>query len=199
AIYSADCFKNFDTATRVQVNGGAGGGPGGKGTILLGDANAVAAGIEDRFLPPTEPASPSANLVAGLHGITLVPFDGIPVDGAFAHTFTGIPTQTRSAKVVFRAKGGGGTHVAADKVTIGYSDANGFHRIWSRYLGSTSGTGDPGLTGRPWVTDKDTTFVIDVASLERPSGPPLDATGLFGARGHLDLVVAANTAVDYAL
>ncbi|MBI1798041.1 MAG: T9SS type A sorting domain-containing protein, partial [Candidatus Eisenbacteria bacterium] len=201
AIYSADCFKNFDTGARAQVNGGGGGGanPSGKGTVLLGYANKIIAGIEDEFLAPTEPASPSANLVAGLFGFTLVNFDAIPVGGVFAHTFTGIPAQTQAAKVVFRARAGSGANVASDKVTLGYSDANGFHRMWSRYFGSTNGTGDPGLTGRPWATNKDTTFVIDVASLQRLNGPPVDATSLISARGYLDFVVEGNTGVDYAL
>jgi hypothetical protein len=199
AIDSGDCFKSFDTATRVLVNGGAGGGAGGKGTILLGYANSTFAGIDDQFLPPTEPASPSANLIAGLHAITLVPFDGIPIAGAFAHTFTGIPAQTQAAKLLFRAKAVAGANVAADRVTLGYSDATGFHPFWRRYFGSTSGTSDPGLTGQPWTTDKDTKFDFDIANLQRPNNPPLDATSVISARGHLDLVVEGNTGVDYAL
>lgn len=190
------CFDGYSESS-LHVDGGAGGHPGAPGTIFLAYDRLAEVGQEDDFAAPHEPAYPSDDLVAALAGVPLHDFDADPAGGAVATTLGPIAPGTAAAKLAVRVRAG--DQAEADVVTLGLADAGGWQVLWSRHLGSTSGTDDPGLTGRPWTAGADTTLVLDLAELPLAAGGTLDLVATLAASGRLDLVVQHHTAVDFCL
>lgn len=199
AIYAGECYANFDVQTQVLVGGGSGLNSGESGTTFFGHDNLLVAGNGDGFAPPSELAYQSAELQAALAGLALAPLDTDPAGGAVAVSFPGIAPQIATGLVALRLRAGAAPASELDRLVLGFADAGGLDEVWSRYLGSTSGTTDPGLVGRPWVAGADTTLVLDLSALPLADGGTLDLTGELAARGGLDLVVRHHTAVDFVL
>ncbi len=199
AIYAGDCLDEFDVLTQVAAPGGAGIDAGEPGSVFYGYDHIAETGEEDAYLLPPEPTTPSVALVDALAGLDLVPLDLDPAGGAVATSLAPLPTDLADARLVVRLRAGASAGTETDRLVLGFADASGLDEAWSRYLGSTSGTTDPGLIAAPWIAGRDTTLVLDLDALPLVGGGTLDLTAAAAARQGVDFVVRHNTAVDFVM
>jgi hypothetical protein len=142
----------------------------------------LAAGIDDNFALPSEPASPSAELLKFLADRPPV-FDQASSDFRFGHTFTGIPSGVMAAELTLhlRARGGNSDN---DGLALDFVAPNRF--VWNASIAA--------LTGKKWNTSTDEALlVLDLANL---SSQPFDILSAL-ADGTLDVYVQDDTAVDF--
>ncbi len=104
-----------------------------------------------------------------------------------------------SGLVALRIRAGAAPASETDRLVLGFAGASGLDEAWSRYLGSTNGTADPGLLGLPWTSGLDTTLVLDLSALPLADGGTLDLAGEIAAHGFLDIVASHHTTVDFVL
>ena len=191
--------RTSTSGIRVFVDGGSGAHSGAPGTVFFGYDNLMVAGLEDAFAFPSEPNYQSADLHAALAGLALASFDVAPAGGAVAATFPAVSPLIASGLVALRIRAGAAPASETDRLVLGFAGASGLDEAWSRYLGSTNGTADPGLLGLPWTSGLDTTLVLDLNALPLADGGVLDLTGEIAAHGFLDIVASHHTAVDFVL
>jgi hypothetical protein len=135
----------------------------------------LTAGIDDNFAPPTEPASPRAELLAFL-GSSPPVFDQAGTNRRFGHTFTGIPRGVVGAQLTLRlrALSGESENDGLALEFLGQSFA------WNARIAL--------VTGKPWVGGDEALLTLDLATL-----------GLLHelGDGNLDVYVQDDTAVDF--
>jgi hypothetical protein len=159
------------------------------------------AGCADGFAAPTEPASPSAALAAGLNCNAFGDFDLNEADHCIAHTFTGCwpscgPDCPQpgcgtivGATLAIRMRSLGGL---ASNDSIGFYDEGSL--VWSSNIGS--------LVGLPgWPLNSDVTVVLNFGPNPIPNTIHVPASSAVLASlcdGELGMLVQDDTRVDYA-
>lgn len=147
------------------------------------------------------PASPSPGLRARLMAAGVTQFKGFDdcrVNAYFAHTFTNLPRCITAARLEVRLKPCGDI-CYNDSLNLSFTSPGGVLQpnSWTRYLGS--GNSQPGLNANNWCGHTaGQVFVLDLAALPQPSGPPLNLLPQLNALGYLDLLSQDDTGVDYA-
>lgn len=149
------------------------------------------------FLPDTEPASPSADMLAAF-AFPRRGFDYrtsasnfVPSDRWFGHTFTGLPSNIVGAQMEIRMKAAGGLSTN-DTIQLEFLNP-GF--AWGHKINTLTPTSG---TANPWNSTKDKVFILDLDSLP-PSVPGV--TSVLGqlSDGEFDVFVQDDTAIDYIL
>ena len=155
----------------------------------------------DNFVGP-QGGSPSPGLVKRLQaaGIRCFKgFDDCTVNCFFAHTFTNLPSCITEATLRIRLKACGDI-CRNDGIGLSFSQPNGSLPAgsgWGRYIGA--GNAAPGLYAGPWDPNTVQEFVLNLAALPNPSGPPTDLISQLNTYGLLDVVVQDDTAIDFVV
>lgn len=147
----------------------------------------LTAGVADNFAPPTEPASPSAELQAFLGAGPAPVFDHSTTNRTFGHTFTGIPTGVVAAQLTIRLRSLG---EISDNDSLSLELLPGATFRWSQRISV--------LANDPWDSNGDqATLVLDLENLS-PS-PSNGVTNVLSALadGDLDVYVQDDTTVDF--
>lgn len=169
----------------------------------------VTAGVNDNFVLPTDPTSPSSNLLGYLNsiGAILKDFDSTHNDRWVAHTFTGLSDISEATlEIHLRA----GTSFLSHNDSIGLtfignsqiSPPQGSER-WDRRIGTQPPTEDGvlGLLPYDWHSTAGSqtvdTIVLDLGNLPLASGGYINLIPALNAHGFLDFLLQDDTDVDY--
>lgn len=160
-----------------------------------GNVTVFTAGVNDNFAPPTEPTSPSADLLrlmdpyGGGDRVSFPhrQFDDVIRDRVFGHTFTNLPPCIVAATLEIRMLWGGGNDELYLELTgINISDTSSY---WGISLSNLAG----------WSLGSTHTFTFDLANLP-PFGPyPTNIIPFMNADNALDVYVQDDTGVDYMI
>jgi hypothetical protein len=168
----------------------------------------ITAGVNDNFALPTDPTSPSPNLLGWLNsiGAQLKNFDSPQNDRFVAHTFTGL-SDISEATLEIHLRAGTSFLSHNDGVNLTFIDddlilpSEGPER-WGRSIGT--GHGVPGLLPYDWHSTTASpavdTIVLDLGNLPLAPGQPASASNLIpalNAHGFLDFWLQDDTDVDY--
>lgn len=134
------------------------------------------AGLADNFGGGIEPACPSAAMVAN-HSGQFVDFDSGSWDIRFGHTFTGLPGNIRSARLVIRMRPVVGS--STDGLSLSLDNSSGFYGFGSRLWELL-----PGGNG---------TLTLDLGNL--PGGKNL--LPMLSCQRKLDVYLQDDTQVDW--
>lgn len=164
-----------------------------------GTVTVFTAGIDDNFVPPFEPTSPSADLLLkmdpyGGGNRALFPhrqFDDKAVNRVFGHTFTGLPEDIQAATLEIRMFAGGSSLVSNDAIHLELTGINDAFSSWG--LGLTA------LFGQPWIGGSDQTFNLNLANLSPDGQGDTNIISFMNADNALDVYVQDDTAVDYII
>lgn len=164
------------------------------------------AGINDNFALPTDPTSPSSNLL-GVFSSSFKDFDDPTIDRVLAHTFTGLPEgiQAATLEVHLRASTNFLSHNDGINLTFVEDDQilppQGSER-WGRRIGT--GHGVPGVLSYDWHSTAASpaidTIILDLSNLPLAPSQPASASNLLPAlndHGFLDFWIQDDTDVDY--
>ena len=174
------------------------------------------AGVNDNFVLPTEPTSPSSNLLGWLNsiGAILKDFDSPQNDRWVAHTFTGLPDDISAATLEIHLRPGTSFLSHNDSIDLSFIGDDQIlppvgSEQWGRRIG-TQPSGVPGEDGVPgllpydWHSlagfQADETIVLDLGNLPLAPGQPASASNLIPAlndHGFLDFFLQDDTVVDY--
>lgn len=172
----------------------------------------VTAGVNDNFVLPTDPTSPSSNLLGYLNsiGAILKDFDSTHNDRFVAHTFTGL-SDISEATLEIRLRAGTSFLSHNDSIGLTFignsqiSPPQGSER-WDRRIGTQPPTEDGsfGLLPYDWHSTAASpavdTIVLDLGNLPLAPGQPASASNLIpalNAHGFLDFLLQDDTDVDY--
>jgi len=175
------------------------------------------AGINDNFALPTEPTSPSSNLL-GSRSWSLKDFDDSRNDRVVAHTFTGLPTDIQTATLEVHLRAGTSFFSHNDGINLTFvEDDQIIPPVGSERWGRRIGTGDDGLsfeTLQSWLgvlsydwhstaaSPAVDTIILDLSNLPLAPGQPASASNLISAlnqHGFLDFWIQDDTIVDYII
>lgn len=169
----------------------------------------VTAGINDNFLLPADPTSPSSNLLGYLNsiGAILKDFDSTHNDRFVAHTFTGLSDISEATLEI---------HLRAGTSFLSHNDSLGLTFIgnsqisppqgserWDRRIGTQPPTedGSLGLLPYDWHSTAASpavdTIVLDLGNLPLASGQSVNLIPALNAHGFLDFLLQDDTDVDY--
>ena len=160
--------------------------------------------------------SPSAAFAAAICGTCKDLGQSAP--GAYAHTFTGLPSNITAASLTFRVEGDEFPNLGAETdginlgftTTVGQAWTTSDAIVWTRTFGVTSlGVGntlfpasDNGLLkpGTTWNHGDDVTFTVDLSNAPLAGGGTVNLLGLMETHGFLDVVVHDDSIVhSYSL
>ncbi|MCH7472594.1 hypothetical protein IIA79_06545 [bacterium] len=164
------------------------------------------AGIIDNFALPTDPTSPSSNLL-GAGSWSIKDFDDPTINRVIAHTFTSLPEgiQAATLEVHLRASTNNLSHNDGINLTFVEDDQIippiGSER-WSRRIGT--GHGVPGVLSYDWHSTTASpaidTIILDLSNLPLAPSQPASASNLLPAlndHGFLDFWVQDDTDIDF--
>ena len=172
----------------------------------------ITAGVVDNFAQPTDPASPSSNLL-GSRSWSLKNFDSLLNDRVVAHTFTNLPKNIYAATLEVHLKPGANSLSHNDGINLTFVEDDqvmpplGSER-WSRRIGTMPSTGGhdgvPGVLPYDWhstaASPNGDTIMLDLSNLPLAPGQPASANNLILAlnqHGFLDFWIQDDTTVDY--
>jgi hypothetical protein len=143
------------------------------------------AGTEDQFNTPTEPASPSADLLNFYGQGNMRDFDAEVTNFHMGHTFTNLPMGVVGAILEIGVKADSGDVTTNDSLNL---DFHGQAFSWSSSLAdlSTSGT---------WTPGTQEVITLDLCALPTANGP-FDLLPRLASLC-LDVLVSDDTAVDF--
>ena len=159
----------------------------------------VSAGINDNFVLPTEPTSPSADLLLlmdpyGGGNRVLYPhrqFDDVHIDRVFGHTFTGLPPCIVAATLEIHMFAGGSSLTSNDALHLERTGVNDASTSW--------GMGLSALFNAEWSAGTDHTFILDLANLPPDGEGDTNIIPFMNADHALDVYVQDDTGVDYMI
>ncbi len=157
------------------------------------------AGVNDNFVLPFEPTSPSDDLLLkmdpyGGGNRVLFPhrqFDDKAINRVFGHTFTNLPENIQAATFEIRMFAGGSSLVSNDAIHLELTGINDVFTSWN--MGLTT------LFGQPWIGGSDQTFSLDLANLLPDGQGDTNIIPFMNADNALDVYVQDDTAVDYII
>ncbi len=142
------------------------------------------AGMADAFTLPTEPASPSAELLAFLATSPPLAFDEQSINRHFGHTFTGLPPGIIGAKLTLRVRAL--SSASNDGMALELMSGPSF--AWSRTFAA--------LSGLTWNSPDEALLTLDLANLP-PSGTGVTDILAALADGDLDVYMQDDTSPDF--
>ena len=165
----------------------------------------ITAGVNDNFALPTEPASPSDDLLLlmdpyGGGNRVLFPhrqFDDVAIDRVFGHTFTGLPQDMIiAATLEIRMFAGGSDLVSNDAIHLERTGINNALSSWGFGLTALFNL----KTGQlEWKAGSDHTFILDLANLPPDGDGTTNIIPFMNVDLTLDVYVQDDTAVDYMI
>lgn len=165
------------------------------------------AGVDDNFALPTEPTSPSSNLLGAfsIFSFTEKDFDDPTINRFLLHTFTGLPEQICEATLEIHLRAGASGLSHNDALNLLFS---GDDQIlppvgpvrWGRRIGT--GHGVSGVFPFDWHSGKVDTMILDLSNLPLAVGQPSSASNLIPALNlhrFLDFLIQDDTDVDFMI
>ena len=171
------------------------------------------AGVNDNFIGPFEPTSPSSNFLVWLNsiGVNHKNFDDPQYDRAVAHTFAGLPSDIQVATLEVHLRAGASPLSYNDSINLFFVGDNqilppeGPER-WGRYIGTNGANPVPGVLSYDWVSTTGSqtvdTILLDLGNLPLAPGQPVNASNIIPAlnqHGFLDFYIQDDTDVDYII
>ncbi len=160
---------------------------------LVTETTTLTAGVDDTFLPPTEPAMPGADLLPLCSNSK--DFDASSINDCFGHTFSGLPANIVSATLTVRMRANS-TASTNDSIQLGLQ---GGSFLWGRRIG-TGGqfSGDvPGVSPDPWSSGTTQTFHFNLGALPDRQGTLTGILEVLNSSHTLDVRVTDDTGVDF--
>lgn len=169
----------------------------------------IMAGVNDNFALPTDPTSPSSNLLGWLNSIyaplsaPLKDFDSSLNDRWVVHTFTGL-SDISEATLEIRLRAGTSFLSHNDSVSLTFIEDDQIlppqgSEHWSRRIGT--GHGVPGLLPYDWhsttASQAVDTITLDLGNLPLASGGYVSLIPALNTHGFLDFLLQDDTDVDY--
>lgn len=163
------------------------------GSASASHVTVFTAGVNDNFALPTEPTSPSADLLAlmdpyGGGDRVRFPhrqFDDVHIDRVFGHTFTNLPPCIVAATLEIRIFWGGGN----DALYLERTGINDNTTAWGKSLSELFGPANLGSAE---------TFILDLANLP-PGDSQRNIIPFMNADHALDVYVQDDSGVDYMI
>lgn len=199
--YGLSAFAPNANTLNLQVAGGLAFAGGSLALYYKYDPNLRASqtdGICDDFALPTEPASPSASLVAWKNANypvpPLAPFDHPNSNAFFLHTIpipagTGTTITGLSLQLTLRAIGGLANN---DSLSLVLQGGSGGSFVWGVPITSLPGTGGT------WANGQTVDVCLNLANLPASSGGVTSVLAQAIAAGSVDIYIQDDTKVDCA-
>ncbi len=175
------------------------------------NATTITAGIDDNFSGGSDPASPSADLIALFNTVPTVTtdFDGLPHNQQVAHTFSGLPNDIISATLEMRVHGGSGIGIDTDGIFITFADSSSTSLedevVWGRTFGLFPGgpflftDPDEGIAtpGTIWGPGSEAFLTFNLSALPQSDGSTKDIIGDINSAGFMDVTVGDDSIADF--